>query len=68
MNVSLHPDVQRVAEYMQREISADRLVSVAQSLAAVAPLLWSCYHATDQELPILRLSEPSIASLAVGDD
>ena len=56
MEVQLDPDVQRVAEFMQREIPADRVVAVAQGVAAVAPLLWGPTHAT------LRLREPSLTS------
>lgn len=62
MRLELQPDVQEVAEFMQRNIPAARLVSVAAGLYAVAPLLWGRYQneAPDEQMP-LRLVEPSIS-------
>jgi hypothetical protein len=58
MDVSLDPDVQRVAEFMQREIPADRVIEVAQGIAALAPLLWR----SGSDPAIVRLREPPLVS------
>lgn len=55
MSLVLDPDVQRIAEFMQREIAADRIIAVANGLAAVAPLLWA------PERSVLTLRAPPIS-------
>lgn len=52
-------DVQAVAEFMQTRIAAGRLVSVADRLAAMAPLLWGHYEA--ESVTALRLTPPPIS-------
>lgn len=44
MDLRVDPDVQEVAEFMQRRIAASRLVGVADALAAIAPVLWGRYQ------------------------
>lgn len=46
-------DVQRVAEFMQGNVPADKLTAVAISLAQIAPALWGRYGA--QEIAALQL-------------
>jgi hypothetical protein len=43
MQLKMDGDVQAVAEYMQSNIPAARLVGVAAGIAAIAPLLWGRY-------------------------
>lgn len=45
MIFSIDPDLQAVAEFMQRSIPTARLVSVAAGLHAMAPLLWGQHEA-----------------------
>ena len=45
MELILDPDVKAVAEFMQSQIPASRLVSVADGLAKLAPILWDKYEA-----------------------
>ena len=54
MRLELQPDIQEVAEFMQRNIPAARLVSVAAGLHAIAPLLWKHYRNAppDDEAPL----------------
>jgi hypothetical protein len=40
MNLEIDPDVKAVAEFMQGNLPASRLVSVASAVAALAPILW----------------------------
>jgi hypothetical protein len=43
MKLEMDSDVQAVAEYMLRNISANKLVSVAEQLPQIARLLWEKY-------------------------
>jgi hypothetical protein len=55
--IEVDADVHRIAEVMQREIAASRLVAVADGLAAIAPLLWGSYQ--PEPVQTIRLvSEP----------
>lgn len=40
MTLTMDADLKTVAEFMQAHIPADRLVQVADRLAAIAPVLW----------------------------
>jgi hypothetical protein len=62
MQFECDPDVQAAAEFMQRNIPASRLVNVAESVAALAPLLWGQYET--EHVAALRLREHPIASCA----
>ena len=44
MRLELQPDIQEVAEFMQRHVPAARLVSVAAGVNALAPLLWGHFQ------------------------
>jgi hypothetical protein len=44
VEVVIDPDVRAVAEFIQSKIEARKLVGVAESLRAIAPILWSQYH------------------------
>jgi hypothetical protein len=43
MEIKLDSDVQAVAEFMQANVSATKLVSVAEDLSKIGRLLWSRY-------------------------
>lgn len=58
MEVRIDPDVKSVAEFMQRNVEASRLVGVASCLAGLAPLLWGDYRA--ESVSALRLAESPI--------
>lgn len=62
MRLELQPEIQEVAEFMQRSMPAARLVNVAAGLHAIAPLLWGRYQneMPDERMP-LRLIEPPIS-------
>jgi len=59
MVIELDPDVERVLEFMKREIAADRLSAVAQGVANIAPLLWGRYNKEAEPLQAVKMcSEP----------
>ena len=43
MILDIDPDVKAVAAFMQEQIPADRLVSVAIAIEGLAPALWGQY-------------------------
>jgi len=65
MDCVLDEDVKAVAEFMQNQIPASRLVAVAQAVAQIAPLMWSRYQFNPpEEVDAIRLvSQPPIASV-----
>jgi hypothetical protein len=66
MIISADPDIQAVAEFMQRSIPMVRLVGVATGVAAIAPLLWGRYEC--ESVPVLKLSDdgPQTQSVSTG--
>lgn len=52
MSPVLDEDIQRVMEYMQGSIAADRLVSISVAIAKLAPLLWGHYGS----IPVVPMS------------
>jgi alpha-beta hydrolase superfamily lysophospholipase len=62
MNLAIDDDVKSVAEFMQSTIPAARLHSVAESVGALAPLLWG--HFPAEEVRAIALVSPPIS----GDD
>jgi hypothetical protein len=54
MDLIIDGDVQAVAEFMQVNIPATRLVAVATHVAAIAPILWGI-HPAESVIP-LRLA------------
>jgi hypothetical protein len=46
MIVEMNESVQKVVEFMQREIPADELRGVARMLPAVAEAIWAAFPAT----------------------
>lgn len=56
MNIEIDPDVKALAEFMQKNIPADRLVDVAVSIGRIAPILWD---STDKFVA-MKLIEPPI--------
>lgn len=60
MEVVFDADVQAVADFMQSKIPANRLVSVAEGLSRIAPLLWGQYPA--EQVQVLQLQSPAIFS------
>lgn len=62
MAMILDEDLMRVAEFMQQNVPAARLVSVSDGLAGIAPLLWG--HFPSERIAALRLVAPSITTSA----
>jgi hypothetical protein len=60
MTVEMDPDVQRVAEFIQTNFAAQRLVSIAESVAALAPALWGQYGG--EAVLALQLKPPLISA------
>ena len=56
MNFVLDPDVQAVAEFMQRNFSATRLVPIANGIAKLSPVIWGQF--SQEELVLARLVPP----------
>ena len=57
MLIEIDPDVKAVAEFMQSKIEARKLVGVAESLRAIAPIIWGRYD----QIPVVGIelcSEP----------
>lgn len=62
MQIELQPDIQEVAEFMQRNIPTSRLVAVAAGINGLAPLLWG--HHQDEPAypkpPLILVAAPII--------
>lgn len=43
MSLEIDPDVRAIAEFMQANFAATKLVTIAEALSALAPILWGCY-------------------------
>lgn len=52
MRIRTDPDIEKVLEFMDRNIACDRMVGVAAGLHAIAPLLWGRY----EQKPVQTLS------------
>lgn len=59
MELKIDDDVKAVAEFMQRNVKTARLVSVAQSVADLAPILWKRYEKEDVSALLLREHPPA---------
>jgi hypothetical protein len=59
MNVTIDDDVKAVCEFMQSSIPTARLRSVANSVNALAPILWGHYAA--EEVRAIALVSPPIS-------
>lgn len=53
MNIEIDLDLKNVAEFMQKNISADKLVGVAHVLSLIAPVIWG--HHGSKNISGLRL-------------
>jgi hypothetical protein len=60
MNISMAPDVQAVAEFMQSTLPANRLVEVSKSLSRLSEALWG--HHDRIAAPTLELRESATSS------
>ena len=56
MEVVFDPDVKAVAEFMQANVPAAKLMGVANRISEIAGLLWGHYDADDVEA--MRLVHP----------
>lgn len=54
--VVMDADLKKVCEFMQRNIAANRLVSVAENVGALAPILWRQFNR--EPVVALSLREP----------
>jgi hypothetical protein len=74
MEVVIDPDVRAVAEFMRSKIESRKLVGVAESLRAVASILWGHYdHVPVRGVEIRReklltANESPLEHMCVGDD
>jgi hypothetical protein len=62
MDFIFDSDVQAVAEFMQQRLAANRLVTVAQALFKIAPLLWGHHDQEQFDVLILKPQPPIAAS------
>lgn len=58
MNCEIDPDVKAVAEFMQRTFAVSKLSSIAEGVAAIAPLLWGHYGGEPVRVVELRECSP----------
>jgi len=58
MDLIIDDDVKAVAEFMQSSMAAAKLVSVAEAVAALAPVLWGKFE--PEGIDALRLKSPAI--------
>lgn len=54
----IDPDVHLVLEFMQRNLQCSRMVSVAEAVAKLAPILWGHYDAEGLAPLTLALPKP----------
>lgn len=64
MELIIDPDVKAVAEFMQSNMPASKLVSVASAVAALAPMLWGAFEA--ESVCALRLAPSALNGARVG--
>ncbi|MCP1243047.1 hypothetical protein [Acetobacter lambici] len=57
--VVMDADLKKVCEFMQRNIAADRLVSVAENVGAMAPILWGRFERKPVMPLLLREPDPT---------
>jgi len=57
VELKIDEDLKAVAEFMQKNIPASRLVGIANGLAGIAPILWG-HHEREGILPLVLRSEP----------
>ena len=57
MKIEIDPDVKAVAEFMQSKIEARKLVGVAESLRAIAPIIWG-HHDQSRVVAIKLCGSP----------
>lgn len=57
--VVMDADLKKVCEFMQRNIAADRLVSVAENVGAMAPILWGRFERRPVTPLLLREPDPT---------
>jgi hypothetical protein len=62
MMLEMDPDLQAVAEFMQTNLPATKLASVATAIGWLAPVLWGHFEA--EELRPLVLGNPQSISSA----
>lgn len=72
MNLEIDQDVKAVAEFMQSNVAAARLVGVATAIGRLAPILWGRYSADDVHALALAQDQPiananaTLQSAAIG--
>ncbi|MGG6429417.1 hypothetical protein ACQ5TV_05475 [Acetobacter ghanensis] len=57
--VVMDADLKKVCEFMQRNIAADRLMSVAENVGAMAPILWGRFERKPVMPLLLREPDPT---------
>jgi len=53
MNLEIDPDVKVVAEFMQSNMSAAKLVGVATAIGRLAPILWGRFGTEEIQALVL---------------
>ncbi len=66
MFLQMHPGLQKVAEFMQDTLSANELVSVADALQLIAPVLWGQYAKAD--IAALALTHGSVGDAVMASE
>lgn len=54
--VEIHPSIDKVIKFMEREVLADDLQGVAEAIAKLAPALWG--HLDKNEIVPIRILHP----------
>jgi hypothetical protein len=68
MEIRLDKDIEKVIEFMSRNVPQDKLLFVATSLAQIAELAWQHCQPAPEVLPALSVSDPPLAALVNGVD
>jgi hypothetical protein len=68
MEIRIDSDVQKVIEFMNRNVPQQKLLFVANSLARIAGLAWQHCQPVPEVLPAMTISEKPLATLVNGEN
>ncbi len=69
MEIRIDRDVEKVIEFMKRNVPQEKLLFVATSLAQIAELAWQHCQPVPEVLPALTMNEePPLATLVNGEN
>jgi hypothetical protein len=66
MEIRLDSDVEKVIEFMKRNVPQEKLLFVASSLAQIAGLAWQHCQPVPEVPPALKIDEAPLATLVNG--